>query len=109
MTTSDFIKDMSDLGSGATIAHLAVENRDLETIKNAPNDLIRKLDIDCESPLHYAAVNDDLEICKLLIDKCPDLLNIKCEEGKTALEWAKSYHSEYNSHLEIINFLETFS
>jgi ankyrin repeat protein len=106
MTTTDFIKNMSDLVSGATIVHLAVENRDLETIKNAPKDLISTLDRDGESPLHYAAVNNDLEICKLLLFKSPDLLNIKCEEGKTALEWAKAYHSEYNSHLEIITFLE---
>jgi len=108
MESTDFIKDMSDLVSGATIVHVAVENRDLETIKNASKDLISKLDIDGESPLHYAAVNDDLEICKLLLSKSPELLNMKCEEGKTALEWAKAYHAEYNSHSEIINFLENF-
>jgi ankyrin repeat protein len=108
MTTTDFIKNMSDLVPGTTIVHLAVENRDLETIKNASKNLINKLDRDGESPLHYAAVNDDLEICKLLLFKSPELLNMKCIEGKTALQWAKAYHSEYNSHTDIINFLNLF-
>ena len=108
MSNTDFIKDMSDLVPKATIVHLAVENRDLETIKNASKNLINKLDRDGESPLHYAAVNDDLEICKLLLSKSPELLNMKCIEGKTALQWAKEYHSEYNSHSDIINFLNLF-
>ena len=93
---------------GATIVHLAVENRDLQTINNAFNDLLIKCDRDGESPLHYAAINDDLELCKLLLTKNPALLNIKCVEGKTALDWTKEYYSEYNSHSDIINFLNLF-
>jgi ankyrin repeat protein len=108
MESTDYIRNMSDLVSGATIVHLAVENRDLETIKNAPKDLLIKCDRDKESPLHYAAVNNDLETCKLLLSKSPELLNLKCEEGKTALEWAKAYHAEYKTHLDIINFLNLF-
>ena len=75
-STKDFINDMNDLVSGATIVH------HLETIKNASKYLINQLDRDGESPLHYAAVNDDLEMCKLLLDKSPELLTIKCDEGK---------------------------
>ena len=96
---------LDDLVSGATIVHLAVENRDLETIKNASKDLLSKSDKDGETPLHYATTNDDLEICKLLLSKNPELLNIKCVDGKTALELAIDYYLEYNSNLEIITFL----
>ena len=39
MESTDYIRDMSDLVPGATIVHLAVENRDLDTIKNASKDL----------------------------------------------------------------------
>jgi len=106
MHSTDYIRDMSGLVPGATIVHIAVENRDLDTIKNASNDLLIRCDRDGETPLHYASVNDDLEICKLLLSKNPALLNIKCIEGKTALDWAKEYNAEYNSHTEIINFLE---
>ena len=108
MESTDYIRNMSDLVPGATILHLAVENRDLDTIKNASKDLLIRCDRDKESPLHYAAVNNDLETCKLLLYKNSELLNIKCIEGKTALEWAKEYNAEYNSHTDIINFLETF-
>jgi ankyrin repeat protein len=106
MESTDYIRDMRDLVPGATIVHLAVENRDIEKINNASKDLLIRCDRDGESPLHYAAVNDDLEMCKLLLSKNPDLLNIKCIEGKTALDWAKEYYAEYNSHSDIINFLE---
>ena len=96
---------LDDLVLGATIVHLAVETRDLETIKNASKDLLSKSDKDGETPLHYATTNDDLEICKLLLSKNPELLNIKCVDGKTALDLAIDYYLEYNSHLEIITFL----
>ena len=108
MESTDYIRNMSDLVPGATIVHLAVENRDLDTIKNASKDLLIRCDRDKESPLHYAAVNDDLETCKLLLSKNPALLNIKCIEGKTALDWVKEYNAEYNSHIDIINFLNLF-
>ena len=108
MDSTDYIRNMSDLVPCATIVHLAVENRDLDTIKNASNDLLIRCDRDGESLLHYATVNDDLETCKLLLSKNPALLNIKCIEGKTALDWAKEYNAEYNSHTDIINFLNLF-
>ena len=108
MESTDYIRDMSDLVPCATIVHLAVENRDIDKINNASNDLLIRCDRDGESPLHYAAVNDDLEMCKLLLSKNLDLLNITCVEGKTALDWAKEYYSEYNSHTDIIKLLETF-
>ena len=57
---------------------------------------------------NYIVVNDDLETCKLLLSKNPALLNIKCIEGKTALDWVKEYNAEYNSHIDIINFLNLF-
>ena len=61
MESTDYIRDMRDLVPGATIVHLAVENRDIEKINNASKDLLIRCDRDGESPLHYAAVNDDLE------------------------------------------------
>ena len=108
MHSTDYIRNMSDLVPGATIVHIAVENRDLDTIKNASKDLLIRCDRDKESPLHYAAVNNDLETCKLLLYKNSELLNIKCIEEKTALDWAKEYNAEYNSHIDIINFLNLF-
>ena len=40
MESTDYIRNMSDLVPGATIVHLAVENRDLDTIKNESKDLL---------------------------------------------------------------------
>ena len=54
---------LDDLAEGATIYHLAVENRDTATLLLAKEDDLLKVDRDMETPLHYAAVNDDLEIC----------------------------------------------
>jgi len=102
---SKYITNLNDLSEGATIYHLAVENRDHEQLKKASKTELEKLDRDGESVLHYAAINDDNETCKLLLELNPDLRNIKCIEGKTALDWTKEYQSEYNSHQEICALL----
>jgi ankyrin repeat protein len=102
---SKYITTLNDLVEDATIYHLAVENRDHELLKKASKTELEILDRDKESVLHWAAVNDDLETCKLLLELNPDLKNIKCIEGKTALDWMKEYKSEYNSHQEICDFL----
>ena len=103
---SEYNNTLSDLGEGATIYHLAVENRDHETLKNASKEDLEILDIDGESVLHYAAVNNDLETCKLLLELNPVLRNIKCIEDKTALDWAKEYQSEYKTYQRLCDFLE---
>lgn len=99
--------NIDDLAEGATIYHLAVENRDISTLLLAKEDDLLKVDRDKETPLHYAAVNDDLEICKLLLTKAPWLEYMQCIEGKTALEWAIEYNEEYNSHVDVCAFLKT--
>ena len=100
------IHSLDDLVEGATIYHLAVENRDTATLLSAAEENLMKVDRDKETPLHYAAVNDDLEICKLLLSKAPHLKEMKCVEGKTALDWVIEYNEEYNSHVDIIAFLQ---
>ena len=102
---SEYITNSNDLPEGATIYHLAVENRNHNQLKKASNINLEKLDRDGESVLHYAAVNNDIETCKLLLELNPNLKDIKCIEGKTALDWAKEYQSEYNSHQEVCDFL----
>ena len=102
---SPILNTMKDLSEGATIYHLSVENRDHEHLKKASKINLETLDRDGESVLHYAAVNNDIETCKLLLELNPNLKDIKCIEGKTALDWAKEYQSEYNSHQEVCDFL----
>ena len=102
---SEYITELNDLPEGSTIYHLAVENRDHEQLKKASKSNLEMLDRDGESVLHYAAVNNDIETCKLLLELNPNLKDIKCIEGKTALDWAKEYQSEYNSHQEVCDFL----
>ena len=102
---SEYITELNDLPEGSTIYHLAVENRDHEQLKKASKSNLETLDRDGESVLHYAAVNNDIETCKLLLELNPNLKDIKCIESKTALDWAKEYQSEYNSHQEVCDFL----
>lgn len=102
---SEYITELNDLPEGSTIYHIAVENRDHEQLKKASKSNLEMLDRDGESVLHYAAVNNDIETCKLLLELNPNLKDIKCIEGKTALDWAKEYQSEYNSHQEVCDFL----
>jgi len=103
---SEYTTTLNELSEGATIYHLAVENRNHELLKKASKRELEKLDRDKESVLHYAAVNNDLQTCKLLLELNPNLKNIKCIEGKTALDWAKEYQSEYNTHQQVCKFLE---
>ena len=98
--------NIDDLVEGATIHHLAVENRDIDVLMMAKENDLLTVDRDKETPLHYATVNDDLEICKLLLTKAPQLKNMQCVEGKTVLDWAIEYNAEYNSHVDIIEFLQ---
>ena len=100
------VKTIDDLCEGVTIYHLAVENRDHEQLKKASKIELETLDRDGESVLHYAAVNNDLETCKLLLELNPSLKDIKCIDGKTALEWAKSYNEEYKTFHKVCDFLE---
>ena len=62
-----------DLIEGATWPHLAVENKDYETLISARGIDFNCIDCEGETPLHYAASNNDVEICKILISKSPDL------------------------------------
>lgn len=102
---SPLIMTFDDLVSGASEAHLAVQNRDIEHLTSlSPESLLIK-DCDGETPLHYAATNDDLEICKILIKMNPGILQIKDIDNKTAYDWALAYNSEYNSHQEVCAFL----
>jgi len=96
---------IDDLVPGATKYHLAVENKDFKFIENSTPESLEIVDRDGESPLHYAAVNDDIEMCKLLLKINPKLKNIKCIENKTALDWALEYHLEYNTHYTLIMYL----
>ena len=86
--------------------HVAVQNRDLKFIENSIPESLEIVDRDGETPLHYAAVNDDIEMCKLLLKINPKLKNIKCIEGKTALDLAFEYYLEYNTHYNLIMFLK---
>ena len=106
MVNSTFKQTLKDLSQGATLVHLAVENNDISYINGVDKESLVNVDIYLETPLHYAAINDNLELCKILLNKAPDLLHMKCIEGKTALDWTLEYNSEYNSHYSICQFLE---
>ena len=96
---------MDDLVSGANEAHLAVENKDTDFLKKCDIKLFMAKDRDGETPLHYAAVDDDLEICKLLVNRNAEIVNITDIENKTAYDWCLEYFDEYTSHMKIIEFL----
>ena len=103
----DYQHTFEDLVEGATLSHLHVQNRNIIELNKLPKDILLSTDIDGETALHYAATNDDLEICKVLIEDSPELLYIKDIDSKTAYDWAKSYNEEYNSHLEVCSYLKT--
>ena len=106
MSETPIKMELSDLVKYATMSHLAVENRDINYLTNVDRNELSKKDRDGETPLHYAAVNDDFEICKLLVSRNPEIINIKDVENKTAYDWVLEYNLEYNSHINIINFLK---
>jgi ankyrin repeat protein len=90
-------------------AHIAVDTRNIEALRTIHKEDLLFTDSDGETALHYAAVNDDLEICKILINLNIDIVNIKDVENKTAYDWACEYNNEYNSHIEICEFLKKFA
>ena len=104
----DNIYILNDLTEGATLAHLAVENEDIDTITSLNPSELLATDRDGETPLHYAATNGNLEICKILINMNPDIVHIKDIDKKTAYDWAMAYNIEYNgTHQEVCNFLKS--
>jgi ankyrin repeat protein len=100
---------IDDLVEGSTLSHLYVQNRNIEKLKILSLEFLLSQDNDGETALHYAATNDDIEICKLLIQKCPQLVNIKDVDSKTAYDWAKSYNEEYNSHIDVCDYFKNIN
>jgi ankyrin repeat protein len=101
---------MSDLVEGATRAHLAVENGDIDAITSLPPSELLATDRDGETALHYAATNGNLKICELLINMNPDIVHIKDIDNKTAYDWAVSYNIEYNgTHQEVCDLLSKYN
>ena len=100
---------LEDLVEDATDVHLAVENRDIEAINTFEPSRLLDQDRDGETALHYAAVNDDIDICKILIQRNPNIVGIKDVEDKTAYDWACEYNQEYNSHKTVCEFLKGYN
>jgi len=98
---------MSDLSDGAGLTHLYVENRNLSELEKINPDLLLNKDRDGETAFHYATINEDIEICKLLIRRNPKLFNITDIEDMTAYDWVVSYNEEYGSHGEMLTYLRT--
>ena len=99
---------MSDLKEGAGMPHLHVENRNIYELETMNPELLMLKDKAGETALHYAATNDDVEVCKMLIQRNPALLNVKDIEKKTAYDLVVSYNEEYKSHTNIIEFLKIY-
>ena len=95
--------DDQGLVPGSTAAHLAVENRDIATMRSIDPAVLASQDSDGETPLHYAATNGDLEMCKIIVGLNPDIVNITDNENKTAYDWALIYN-----HQEVCDYLMTF-
>tara|TARA_B110000908_G_scaffold163079_1_gene209282 strand:+ start:575 stop:931 length:357 start_codon:yes stop_codon:yes gene_type:complete len=88
--------------SSATECHQAVEDKNTCFLSAARNADLLVPDEDGETPLHYAASNNNIKICELLVSKCKLLLHIKDKDGKTALDWAR-----VGDCYEVIAFLES--
>jgi ankyrin repeat protein len=82
---------MTTLFPGATQVHLAVEQNDINKLKTFSKQELLVTDNDGETPLHYAATNGNKIMCDWLIDKCPELRNMKDIEGNTAIYWAQKH------------------
>ena len=99
---------LEDLTEDATDVHLAVVNRNIEAIYTFETHRLLEQDQDGETALHYAAINNELEICKILINRNPNIIDIKDIDNMTAYDWACEYNNEYNSHIEICDFLKKY-
>ena len=103
------IKTLECLIDKATEVHLAVENRNIEAIYTFDAAKLLEKDNNGETPLHYAAINNDLEICKILINRNPYIIHITDVENKTAYDWMCEYKQEFDTHTEIYDFLKKFN
>lgn len=97
-------KTLIDLVDGATWPHLAVENRDHETLNKCRDVDLICVDCEGETPLHYAASNNDVETCRLLVNKNPKLLDMKCIEGYTPYDYVLIEQNLYKTHIEVCNY-----
>ena len=101
-------KSLINLVPGATVAHLAVENRDISMLNTLSPEILMIQDRDGETALHYAATNGDLKMCKIIIGLNPGIVNITDIENKTAYDWAVCYNVEYNgTHQAVCDYLKT--
>lgn len=100
---------LEDLVEDATDVHLAVENRDIEALYNFEPSRLLDQDSDGETALHYAATNNELELCKILINRNPNIIHIKDIDNMTAYDLACEYNQEYNSHQTVCEFLKKFN
>ena len=98
---------LDDLVKGAYTTHLAVENRDIDHLSTIDVKELLKVDCDLETPLHYAVSNNDREICKLIVDRAPTIINMKDIDGLTACDIAQLYVDEYNLSTELVNYLKS--
>lgn len=96
---------IEDLVKKSTDAHVAVENRDIQTLMSYPEEELLKQDIDGETVLHYAVSNEDLEICELLVSRNSQIVHIKDIDGKTAFDYAIECKNKLETHKEICDFL----
>lgn len=93
---------LADLGHGATMAHLAVENEDFKSLKEFTVEELLKTDADSETPLHYAATMGSLEMCQYIVRKCPqNIIHIQDVDGLKAYDHAVKYSADP----ETIDFL----
>ena len=88
--------------SSATECHTAVEENNTCFLLAARNEDLLVPDEDGETPLHYAASNNNIKICELLVSKCELLVYSRDKDGKTALDWAREWDC-----YEVITFLES--